>query len=194
MPETTPTEILFGRVRLWFVIGIAVLWLVVSFTFQCSAQDKKITFSVVVPASTPKDSKIYIAGNHPLLGDWDPGEVALQKSNDSVWSVQFALPVDYNLEYKITRGDWNTQAIYNHGIIPGNSSLTVHSDTELVIRPKSWRDVSFKSAGGIVGTVEYHRGLQGDGLKYPRDVIVWLPPSYRREPTRRFPVLYMHDG
>jgi predicted alpha/beta superfamily hydrolase len=28
----------------------------------------------------------------------------------------------------------------------------------------------------------------------PRGVQVWLPPSYEREPQRRFPVLYMHDG
>ncbi|TXH70084.1 MAG: alpha/beta hydrolase [Lysobacteraceae bacterium] len=27
-----------------------------------------------------------------------------------------------------------------------------------------------------------------------RDVDVWLPPSYGREPQRRYPVLYMHDG
>jgi enterochelin esterase-like enzyme len=25
-------------------------------------------------------------------------------------------------------------------------------------------------------------------------VTVWLPPAYQREPARRFPVLYMHDG
>ncbi|QFT77228.1 alpha/beta hydrolase [Erythrobacter sp. THAF29] len=27
-----------------------------------------------------------------------------------------------------------------------------------------------------------------------RDIWVWLPPSYRYEPQRRYPVLYMHDG
>lgn len=27
-----------------------------------------------------------------------------------------------------------------------------------------------------------------------REVDVWLPPSYGREPERRYPVLYMHDG
>lgn len=27
-----------------------------------------------------------------------------------------------------------------------------------------------------------------------RDVDVWLPPSYDADPTRRYPVLYMHDG
>ena len=28
----------------------------------------------------------------------------------------------------------------------------------------------------------------------PRDVQVWLPPGYAQEPTRRYPVLYLHDG
>jgi hypothetical protein len=28
----------------------------------------------------------------------------------------------------------------------------------------------------------------------PRKVIVWLPPGYDSESTRRYPVLYMHDG
>jgi predicted alpha/beta superfamily hydrolase len=50
------------------------------------------------------------------------------------------------------------------------------------------------SAGGITGTVKYHRGLSGEGLNYDRDVIVWLPPSYDKDPLKRYPVLYMHDG
>lgn len=28
----------------------------------------------------------------------------------------------------------------------------------------------------------------------PRPIEIWLPPDYDREPDRRFPVLYMHDG
>ncbi|MEG3183687.1 alpha/beta hydrolase-fold protein [Novilysobacter erysipheiresistens] len=28
----------------------------------------------------------------------------------------------------------------------------------------------------------------------PRNVDVWLPPSYGDDPTKRYPVLYMHDG
>ncbi len=28
----------------------------------------------------------------------------------------------------------------------------------------------------------------------PREVQVWLPPGYVREPARRYPVLYLHDG
>ncbi len=34
--------------------------------------------------------------------------------------------------------------------------------------------------------------MTGEGIR-PRDVIVWLPPSYDTS-TKRYPVLYMHDG
>jgi predicted alpha/beta superfamily hydrolase len=35
--------------------------------------------------------------------------------------------------------------------------------------------------------------MEGEGIK-PRDVIVWLPPSYEKHRRKRYPVLYMHDG
>src|SRR5664280_2832026 len=31
-------------------------------------------------------------------------------------------------------------------------------------------------------------------LNGPRTVRIYLPPSYHREPNRRYPVLYLHDG
>lgn len=46
----------------------------------------------------------------------------------------------------------------------------------------------------VVGAVQYHHGLVGEGLQYGRDLIVWLPPSYGKSRRRRYPVLYMHDG
>ena len=45
----------------------------------------------------------------------------------------------------------------------------------------------------IYGSVEYLRGVAGDGGAR-RDVVVWLPPGYHERPERRYPVLYMHDG
>lgn len=46
----------------------------------------------------------------------------------------------------------------------------------------------------IVGQVRYHRLFPSKYLRYPRDIIVWLPPSYSRKPAKRYPVLYMQDG
>lgn len=43
------------------------------------------------------------------------------------------------------------------------------------------------------GTTESWQGVPSRHVG-ARDVDVWLPPSYGRDPTRRYPVLYMHDG
>jgi predicted alpha/beta superfamily hydrolase len=47
--------------------------------------------------------------------------------------------------------------------------------------------------GGVIGTVKRHAAFPSKRVE-PRNVDVWLPPSYEREPKRRYPVLYMHDG
>ena len=39
-----------------------------------------------------------------------------------------------------------------------------------------------------------HKNFHSKFLPKDRDVIVWLPPGYDGNPTRRYPVLYMHDG
>ncbi len=39
-----------------------------------------------------------------------------------------------------------------------------------------------------------HPGFQSDFLRAGHDIIVYLPPGYAVERTRRYPVLYMNDG
>jgi predicted alpha/beta superfamily hydrolase len=46
----------------------------------------------------------------------------------------------------------------------------------------------------IVGDVKYLLNMQSRRLNHPRDVMVWLPPSYYVRSRARYPVLYMHDG
>src|SRR5262245_16249003 len=45
----------------------------------------------------------------------------------------------------------------------------------------------------IVGKVRYHRHFQSEYVR-PRDIIVWLPPSYMKNQSNKYPVLYMQDG
>ncbi len=158
------------------------------------AQEINITFRVLPPSQTPAAAAVFLAGNTPALGNWNPGAIALEKASDEFWTKSFKIPKGFRLEYKITRGNWNAQAIYQRGVIPGNTVLEVSSDTTVTIRPLMWSDQGFKSGGKITGDVKFHRNLAGAGLNYARDVIVWLPPSYRRAKTKRYPVLYMHDG
>ena len=158
------------------------------------SQGITVKWNVLIPATTPAKSRVYLAGNHPALGDWDPGRVELRKESDSLWTYTAKFPKAFRLEWKITRGSWNNQAIYEQGVIPGNAFLDITKDTILIVRPRSWSDFGIQRMGRITGTVRYHRKFKGKGLQHDRDVIVWLPPSYARKIKQRFPVLYMHDG
>jgi predicted alpha/beta superfamily hydrolase len=48
----------------------------------------------------------------------------------------------------------------------------------------------------IVGKVEYHKDVFSPILNNKRDIVVWLPIGYnpQKNPNKRYPVLYMHDG
>jgi predicted alpha/beta superfamily hydrolase len=48
----------------------------------------------------------------------------------------------------------------------------------------------------IVGKVEYLKDFYSTLLDNKRDIVVWLPIGYnpQRNPNKKYPVLYMHDG
>ncbi|MFN2621750.1 MAG: alpha/beta hydrolase [Chthoniobacterales bacterium] len=46
----------------------------------------------------------------------------------------------------------------------------------------------------LTGNIQQHRAFPSKILKNRRDVLVYLPPGYRRFSTRQYPVLYLHDG
>jgi len=65
-------------------------------------------------------------------------------------------------------------------------------------RLQQWRQAEeekrLRKMHTLRGTVERHPDFHSDILGEDRRVWVYLPPMYEREPERRFPVLYMHDG
>src|SRR5258705_1414400 len=46
----------------------------------------------------------------------------------------------------------------------------------------------------LTGIVQPHPQFESRILRNRRDVLVYLPPGYRRVGLRRYPVLYLHDG
>jgi predicted alpha/beta superfamily hydrolase len=46
----------------------------------------------------------------------------------------------------------------------------------------------------LTGSIKRHRAFHSRVLGNRRDVLVYLPPGYRRFSSRRYPVLYLHDG
>ena len=46
----------------------------------------------------------------------------------------------------------------------------------------------------LTGNIKRHRAFPSKVLGNRRDVLVYLPPGYRRSLRTRYPVLYLHDG
>lgn len=157
------------------------------------AQNRSVTFRVVAP-SIMQGERVFIAGNQTRLGDWSPGGVALEEIAPKIFEVKVSFSAGTKLEYKFTKGSWETEAMYKKGVIPQNFELQVEKDTVVEYNISLWKDkdLSRPGAGQITGKAEYHRNLDYPGIK-KRDVIVWLPPGYDSS-SARYPVLYMHDG
>jgi predicted alpha/beta superfamily hydrolase len=46
----------------------------------------------------------------------------------------------------------------------------------------------------FTGNIQRHAGFPSQILKNQREILVYLPPGYRRATRSRYPVLYLHDG
>jgi hypothetical protein len=163
--------------------------LILPLIFFIGCNNSYVTFIVKAPNNT---AKITIAGNHSQLGDWNPQTVELNKIDNGKFIRTLYIP-NGELEYKITRGSWDTEALNIEGNIPNNHKIIVANDTTIVHVFHEWRDNNTPKSK-ITGNAIYHRDFYSPQLNNMRDVIVWLPPSYNTQTSKRYPVLYLHDG
>lgn len=156
---------------------------------------KKVSVEVIVLCdSLSENSIICITGNDDQLGNWQPDFAKLSEIENGKWQKKFLFKKEKKLEFKITRGSWESEALNDDGSLPTNHKLNVINDTTLTVNVNLWADnFERKVEGQITGIVKYHLNINADNIK-PRSVIVWLPPFYFIETEKRYPVLYMHDG
>lgn len=158
------------------------------------AQEKvKIIIEVYAP-SIDDSSKIFIAGNIEPLGFWKADKVQMKKISKEKWQIEFLANKNEQIEYKFTKGSWQTEALGNDLTIPRNNILIASKDTTVTKTIINWRDnFNFKVEGKVTGKVDYYKNFEINGLK-PRNIFVWLPPEYEKDTKKRYPVFYMHDG
>ncbi len=173
-----------------------VFWGIPLALLSASLPASEITFVVEISGAVPAGEAIHVTGNHDRLGNWDPRGLQLEPGPSGSWAGAATLPEGFSLEYKITRGSWETEALTDQGQVPPNSRWEVSGDATIRVTVSKWKDLDFSPLPldqRITGTVRSHPQVPGNGIK-PRDVLVWLPPSYTTELEKRYPVLYMHDG
>ncbi len=105
------------------------------------SKDKvKITFSVTVPGTTPAGSTIYVTGNVPELGAWSPAAAIALAPDKGGWKGSVLVPRGSALQFKFTRGSWDTveKDAYGHELPNRKHDATKTKTIKAAVA--KWRD------------------------------------------------------
>lgn len=173
--------------------GLFLVILLILCGCEAFAQNAQLTVKVIVSPKIPKTDTPVIIGNQPAFGGWfDFMKGKMSRQDDTTWIFQSSFPVNTSLEFQVTRGTYNRGAIFTYGKYAGPKvPFSIKKDTTIILRPFNWNDIFNRSA---TGNIKYYHNFEDHDLKYTRDVMVWLPPSYKKSPAKRYPVLYVQDG
>ncbi|RLT38369.1 MAG: hypothetical protein DWI57_12140 [Chloroflexi bacterium] len=140
----------------------------------------EVTWRVLVPASTPADAEIFIAGDHgDVFGAaFSPGTQPLTKAGDNLWEWTATIKEGTLLQYKYTRGSWETveqwgtiRGFTNRAleVIPGAGGTLLVDDTATDWATsvgaegpddrravQSWRDPLVASVEGTSESITVH--------------------------------------
>lgn len=162
------------------------------------AAQAQVTFRITaVPANTPANTTLYIAGT---FNSWNPGSAAHAFTHNADGSYQITLPAATGtMEYKFTRGSWaavETNAA--NGAVP-NRTYTFGSGAATVLcQVLNWEDLAGGTPGTGTSTAAANVSVISTAFAMPqlgrtRRVWLYLPPGYAGS-GRRYPVLYLQDG
>jgi len=172
-------------------ISAQIGFLVLLFHGILSAQLRLVVTSI--PANTPPGANIYVAGT---FNNWNPGDPTqiLTPLGNGRYEIVLTPPVG-QVKYKFTRGSWATvEGNANGGYLPDRVWNYTGQPTTLELAILSWEDL-----GGVKSTAAPNVQILSNNFYLPqlnrsRRIWVYLPPDYLVNFSRRYPVLYMHDG
>ncbi|MEO8201283.1 MAG: alpha-amylase family glycosyl hydrolase, partial [Gemmatimonadota bacterium] len=167
-----------------------------------------VTFKVRVPEVT---GTVYLAGSLAEAGSWRPDGLALTGAGRERRVAVTAAP-GTTLRYKFTLGSWDREALNPDGSTPGDNEIVLDRDTVVVHEIAGFRSqedaetgrraaalalhgyIAHPESSGVQGRLIYWTDVTSKFLGPARNVEIWLPPGYDDSTSRRYPVLYMHDG
>jgi predicted alpha/beta superfamily hydrolase len=161
-----------------------------------AASQQKIRIEInSLPANNPTNSSIFIAGS---FNSWNPQNKSFQfQKNEKGYFLEITLNAG-SYEYKITRGGWDKVECTKEGKDIGNRALKVDADANVEVSIEGWKDLFTSSNQPRKSTANKNVRIIDTAFFIPqlnrtRRVWVYLPPSYNSS-SKKYPVLYMHDG
>lgn len=145
-----------------------------------------------IPVYTPEQDYIYIAGN---FNGWQPGDVnyRLAKGDDGKWWITLnAMAQGTQIQFKFTRGSWETVEKGPNGEELNNRLFTFGNGDTIGVKIYNW------AQGGGGSTAAENVIVMDEAFEMPqldrtRRIWLYLPPDYETS-GKSYPVLYMHDG
>jgi hypothetical protein len=114
-----------------------------------SISEAELTFCVSVPANTPAEDTVYIAGS---FNNWDPGWNAdglpMTPLSAFEWEITMPFAPSTHIEFKFTRGNWSRVEKDSDGNeIPNRTYTTTGSEDTLICIVGQWADITTSVAG-----------------------------------------------
>lgn len=159
-----------------------------------SSDKYRINLKISLKTEIPESDHIYITGSLPELGNWSPTGRRLEYNKVGECFIELNARPGSIIEYKITRGSWKTQGIYDPQIVPpDNLVIEANHDCDVQIDIVGWLDQRQIENDPVQGRLIDSKEFACHGLSYQRAVQVWLPESYQ-DSGKPSAVIYMHDG
>lgn len=172
------------------VIGILLIGLI---TMNVKAQ-KGNTVVINVQVDTPAYLKeaIYITGN---FNAWNPQDAQYilrpNSQEEGKYSIQLENIPTGVLEYKFTRGSWQTLECSTEGRLINLHDYIVNKEATIENTIQAWRD-QYPASTAPEDLIVLENFVMPE-LNRTRAIRIYLPKNYATS-QRQYPVWYMHDG
>ncbi|WP_394221317.1 alpha/beta hydrolase [Alteromonas gracilis] len=174
---------------------IAAMAMLISGSMLCAnAVAATVELIVTVPEHTPCDATLTLGGD---FNGWNPqaSDYQMVKLGDGRFRYVFSnIAQGKVLNFKVTRGSWETVEIADSGANRDNRNIAVTREVqqhELTVA--EWADMSTKEAPStIVGNVVM-QDIELPTFPGVRQLRIYLPPDYATG-SKHYPVIYMSDA
>lgn len=145
-----------------------------------------------IPANTPPGASIHAAGT---FNNWNPGDAAtvLMPLGNGQYTITLNPPAG-QVKYKFARGSWATvEGNANGGYLPDRVLNYSGQPTTVEHTILSWEDLGGSNSTAAPNVSVLSNNYFMPQLNRTRRIWIYLPPDYHTT-SKKYPVLYMHDG